>query len=223
MVSSQSTSNNDIVFNNKSITITDNNQKMYIDVLDILGASNAIVYNINLFMNDTFYKDKYCLKLAPGGTINLNNNKINFINTHSNYFIKVLYFQKNIILDKPFVLFGKEWEDFDLLIMEKVDTTLENMCTKLSHYQHFNTTMLNCLLTKLLILSFLMYDNGYYYLDIKPANIGVVQNGNESVFKLIDVDSLGTINDVITYTHHTTGHIIYQPKYKDNNRSEERK
>ena len=205
-----------LIFYKDSITINiNNNIKYLIKVQDILGASNAIVYNINLFMNDTFYKDKYCLKLAPGGTINLNNNKINFINTHSNYFIKVLYFQKNIILDKPFVLFGKEWEDFDLLIMEKVDTTLEAVCDKLKHYQYINENVLECLLSKLLMLSFLMQDNNYYYLDIKPANIGIIKNGNESVFKLIDVDSLMTIHDKIIITNYTSGFITKESSSND--------
>lgn len=197
--------NGQIEFHNKSITLTKNDQEIDIDILDILGASNAIVYNIQLFKNGILSTDKYCLKLSPSGTIQLDDEKIAFINKHSNYFVKVFYFQANIVLDKPFVLFGKQWSKFDLLIMEKTDTTLEVLCNNLQHYQYLSESVLQLLLSKLLILSFLMYEKGYYYMDIKPANIGIVVNGNKSTFKLIDVDSLMTIHDSVLYTYSTSG------------------
>lgn len=192
----------------KTISLTHNDVEYDIKILDIIGSSITTIYNIVINGNIT----KYCLKLAPAGSLKLDDYKIDIINSNSDCFVKVLYFHPKIKLYEPFVLFDKEWDDFDMLIVEKANTTLETVCNSLKHYQYVNLTMIDCLIKKLLIISNLLIDNGYYYEDFKPSNIGIFNHENQSTFKLLDIESILRIPNKqmfknVKYTPYITGYI----------------
>lgn len=198
----------------KRIELTYNNEKLVLNILDVLGASNAVVYNVE---TATRMPTKLCLKIAPSGTINLDENKIHYINSHSEDFTRIYYFQNNIELPAPIIFKAtkkpnktREWQNFDLLLMEKTPYTLDGILNKLPDNYHLSINVLNCLLMSLIRMCNNMVEAGYYYTDLKPANIGIVKYKNGLTFKLIDVDSL--FNDYhYIHTEYTTG--IIQRKY----------
>lgn len=212
--------NDQIVFeyeNNiaKRIELTYNNERLVLNVLDVLGASNAVVYNVE---TATRMPTKLCLKIAPSGTINLDEEKINYINSHSEDFARIYYFQNNIELPAPIIFQAtknpkktREWQNFDLLLMEKTPYTLDGILNKLPDNYHLSINVLNCLLMSLIRMCNNMVEAGYYYTDLKPANIGIVKYKNGLTFKLIDVDSLFNDSKHFLHTSYTTGSI--QRKY----------
>ena len=194
----------------KRIELTNNNnEKLVLNILDVLGASNAVVYNVE---TATRMPTKLCLKIAPSGTINLDENKIHYINSHSEDFTRIYYFQNNIELPAPIIFQAtknpnktREWQNFDLLLMEKTPYTLDGILNKLPDNYHLSLNVLNCLLMSLIRMCNSMVEAGYYYTDLKPANIGIVKYNNGLTFKLIDVDSLFNDSKHFLHTYYTSG------------------
>ena len=178
-------------------------------ILDVLGASNAFVYDIKMKN-----MPNVCLKLAPAGAISLDVDKINYINSHPDDYAHVYYFQQYIEVPEPFKIISKknakktkEWKQFDLLIMEKTQYTLDNIINKIEDDNCVSLKILDCLTDKLMSICNDLIESGYYYTDLKPANIGIVKDGNNFTFKLIDVDSLFRKTSHVTYTTYTYGDI----------------
>ena len=111
---------------------------------------------------------------------------------HSEDFTRIYYFQNNIELPAPIIFQAtknpnktREWQNFDLLLMEKTPYTLDGILNKLPDNYHLSLNVLNCLLMSLIRMCNSMVEAGYYYTDLKPANIGIVKYNNVLTFKLI--------------------------------------
>lgn len=204
----------DFIYNSenilKKIKVIIGNTRKYIHIIDVLGASNAVVYDIRMKNMPT----AVCLKLAPSGTINLDNNKINYINSHPDDYTKVYYFQQNIELPTPLTIVSnnpkktRQWQNFDLLIMEKTDSTLGNILKTFDNNECLSINVLDCLTNKLMSICNDLINSKYFYIDLKPDNIGITTtDGLNYTFKLIDVDSLFSRESNLTYTTYTFGNI----------------
>ena len=87
-----------------------------------------------------------------------------------------------------------------MLVMEKTDTTLYDVMKIANIDQSFTLETINYLTYKLMKISIDLINNGYYYFDLKPANIGVIydDDNNKTYFKLIDIDSISLNYSVAT-------------------------
>ena len=176
----------------------------------VLGKSNAIVWHIASSPADT----PVCLKISAGGKTDLDNDKIQYINNHPNDFTKIYYFAPNIDFKSEFVLEGKKFTTIDICILEEVQKTVSDFCNMLVNYNTRSSTTLtfsynfiSIVLHRLLQIIGTLTKSGYYYTDLKPANIGVINAGDHYEFKLIDVDSIFKNESGMLHTSYTTGFI----------------
>lgn len=176
----------------------------------VLGKSNAIVWHIDSSPADT----PVCLKISAGGKTDLNNDKIQYINNHPNDFTKIYYFNSNVDFKSEFVLEGKKFTTIDICILEEAQETIGDFCKKLMYLNTdssisytFSYNFISVVLHRLLEIIGTLTKNGYYYTDLKPANIGVIDAGDHYEFKLIDVDSIFKDKKGILHTSYTTGSI----------------
>lgn len=176
----------------------------------VLGKSNAIVWHIDSSPADT----PVCLKISAGGKTDLDNDKIKYINNHPNDFTKIYYFAPNIDLNSEIILEGKKFTTIDICILEEVQKTVGDFCNMLmnrnansSTSYTFSYNFISVVLHRLLEIIGTLTKNGYYYTDLKPANIGVINAGDHYDFKLIDVDSIFKKESGMLHTSYTTGYI----------------
>lgn len=194
-------------FNNKTFNIG-----------KVLGKSNAIVWNIDsgriaLNASQTF-NTPICLKISEGGKTELDDEKIKYINAHSKDFTRIYYFFPNVRFDSTVVLEDKKFKTLDICILEKVDATVEDSCNYIMNYNYsyspsitFSYNFINKVSNRLLEIIGSLVRSGYYYTDLKPANIGVVEIDNHYDFKLIDVDSIFKERYDMINTLYTSGSI----------------
>lgn len=177
---------------------------------NIIGKSNALVMDV--FPVDVTFTDpsvSLCLKIAKHGLIDLDDEKIQYINTHNDDFTRVYEYASNVKFDLDIsianILFGKS---IDICIMEKVTTTLSQVCMRLqSSQQQFSFRFLNFVTQRLLEIINNLTAAGYYYTDLKPANVGLTLIGDQVVLKLIDIDSISNNIHQVLSTYYTSGNV----------------
>ena len=176
----------------------------------VLGKSNAIVWHIDSSPADT----PVCLKISAGGKTDLDNDKIKYINDHPEDFTKIYYFAPNVDLNSEIILEGKKFTTIDICILEEVQKTVGDICNMLMNRNAnssisyaFSCNFISAVLNRLLEIIGTLTKNGYYYTDLKPANIGVIDVGDHYDFKLIDVDSIFKEESGMLHTSYTTGYI----------------
>lgn len=180
------------------------------NVGNVIGKSNALVMDV--FPANVVLKDpsvSLCLKIAKHGLIDLNDEKIQYINTHGDDFTGVYEYGSNVRFDLDIsianISFGKV---IDICIMEKVTTTLSQVCMRLqSTQQQFSFRFLNFVTQRLLEIINNLTAAGYYYTDLKPANVGLTIYGNQITIKLIDVDSISNDIHHVLSTYYTSGKV----------------
>lgn len=155
-----------------------------------------------------------CLKISAGGKTDLNNDKIQYINNHPNDFTKIYYFDPNIDFKSEFELEGKKFTTIDICILDEVQKTVGDFCKMLMDYNSissisrtFSYNFIGTVLYRLVDIITTLNKSGYYYTDLKPANIGVIDVGDHFEFKLIDVDSIFKDESGMLHTSYTTGYI----------------
>lgn len=161
-------------------------------------VTNVIYNHNNSIILDVKYNGiSLCIKL---GHMNISENVINYVNSHSDDYVKVFYSIKYIHFDQPLNIYYRNITYFDMLVMEKTDTTLYDVMKLANIDQSFNLDTINYLTYKLMKISIDLINNGYYYFDLKPANIGVIydDDNNKTYFKLIDIDSISLNHSVAT-------------------------
>ena len=158
-----------------------------------------VIYNHNnsIILDVKYNGISLCIKL---GHMNINENVINYVNSHSDDYVKVFYSIKYIHFDQPLNIYYRNMIYFDMLVMEKTDTTLYDVMKIANNDQSFTLETINYLTYKLMKISIDLINNGYYYFDLKPANIGVIydDDNNKTYFKLIDIDSISLNYSVAT-------------------------
>lgn len=184
--------------------------KQTLKIGDVLGKSNAIVWHINSSPINT----PMCLKISAGGKTDLNEDKIQYINNHPNDFTKIYYFDPNIDFKSEFELEGKKFTTIDICILDEVQKTVGDFCKMLMDYNSMNSisrtfsyNFIGTVLYRLVDIITTLNKSGYYYTDLKPANIGVIDVGDHFEFKLIDVDSIFKDESGMLHTSYTTGYI----------------
>ena len=184
--------------------------KQILKIGDVLGKSNAIVWHINSSPINT----PMCLKISAGGKTDLNKDKIQYINNHPNDFTKIYYFDPNIDFKSEFELEGKKFTTIDICILDEVQKTVGDFCKMLMDYNSissisrtFSYNFIGTVLYRLVDIITTLNKSGYYYTDLKPANIGVIDVGDHFEFKLIDVDSIFKDESGMLHTSYTTGYI----------------
>lgn len=184
--------------------------KQTLKIGDVLGKSNAIVWHINSSPINT----PMCLKISAGGKTDLNKDKIQYINNHPNDFTKIYYFDPNIDFKSEFELEGKKFTTIDICILDEVQKTVGDFCKMLMDYNSMNSisrtfsyNFIGTVLYRLVDIITTLNKSGYYYTDLKPANIGVIDVGDHFEFKLIDVDSIFKDESGMLHTSYTTGYI----------------
>lgn len=184
--------------------------KQTLKIGDVLGKSNAIVWHINSSPINT----PMCLKISAGGKTDLNKDKIQYINNHPNDFTKIYYFDPNIDFKSEFELEGKKFTTIDICILDEVQKTVGDFCKMLMDYNStssisrtFSYNFIGTVLYRLVDIITTLNKSGYYYTDLKPANIGVIDVGDHFEFKLIDVDSIFKDESGMLHTSYTTGYI----------------
>lgn len=184
--------------------------KQTLKIGDVLGKSNAIVWHINSSPINT----PMCLKISAGGKTDLNKDKIQYINNHPNDFTKIYYFDPNIDFKSEFELEGKKFTTIDICILDEVQKTVGDFCKMLMDYNStssisrtFSYNFIGSVLYRLVDIITTLNKSGYYYTDLKPANIGVIDVGDHFEFKLIDVDSIFKDESGMLHTSYTTGYI----------------
>lgn len=184
--------------------------KQTLKIGDVLGKSNAIVWHINSSPINT----PMCLKISAGGKTDLNNDKIQYINNHPNDFTKIYYFDPNIDFKSEFELEGKKFTTIDICILDEVQKTVGDFCKMLMDYNSissisrtFSYNFIGTVLYRLVDIITTLNKSGYYYTDLKPSNIGVIDVGDHYEFKLIDVDSIFKDESGMLHTSYTTGYI----------------
>lgn len=194
------------VFSNASNQVMINKHAFLIG--NVIGKSNALVMDV-FPINATLDNPNVplCLKIAKHGLIDLNDEKIKYINAHEDDFTSVYEYAPNVRFDTDIsianVTFGKS---IDICIMEKVTTTLNQVCMRLeSSQEQFSFRFLNFVTQRLLEIINNLTAAGYYYTDLKPANIGLTLIGGQVVLKLIDIDSISNNIHQVLSTYYTSG------------------
>lgn len=196
------------VFSNASNQVMINKHAYLIG--NIIGKSNALVMDV-FPINATLDNPNVplCLKIAKHGLIDLNDEKIKYINAHGDDFTSVYEYVPAATFDTDIsianITFGKT---IDICIMEKVTTTLSQVCMRLEASQEqFSFRFLNFVTQRLLEIVNNLTAAGYYYTDLKPANIGLTFIGNQVVLKLIDIDSISKNMYYTLSTYYTSGKV----------------
>lgn len=178
---------------------------------NVIGKSNALVmdvFPINATLDNP--NAALCMKIAKHGLINLDNKKIKYINTHEDDFTSVYEYVPAATFDTDIsianITFGKT---IDICIMEKVTTTLSQICMRVeSAQEQFSFRFLNFVTQRLLAIVNSLTAAGYYYTDLKPANVGfTLIGGDQVVLKLIDIDSISDDIHQVLSTYYTSGKV----------------
>lgn len=176
-----------------------------------IGKSNALVMDAYP-IGETHKNTKLpplCLKIAEHGLIDLDDKKIQYINDHPDDFTRIYNYGSNVTFNTDIIFdyfsFGKS---IDICIMEKVSTTLSQVCKNVETSQEqFSLRFLNFITQRLLAIINDLTEHGYYYIDLKPANIGLIDAGNHVSLKLIDVDSITDDTRHALGTYYTSGKV----------------
>ena len=191
------------VENNKvsTLNIVTTRNTLEFQINKVLGKSNAIVFDIS----NTSGKP-LCLKIGKAGSIQMSNDVIAYVNEHKCDYAKIYYYQQHVTFDNEITFEDKyKFKQFDLLIMEKTNGgTLDSKLQKACNDCSLPLKTIKYLTIKLMKICTDLINNGYYYTDLKPANIGIVIKDNNIDFKLIDVDSICTKFDRLR-TSYTNG------------------
>lgn len=202
---------------------TTNDNDINIGFDGIIGYSNAIVYSATMMNADGSTKN-VAVKLSSMKD-NLTNDKIAFLNANGDVFTKIYYSFRGLYLGKQYVVeidgrnrtkkfyFGYDENDDTLelpmyvYVMDIIDKTLNDLIV-------YNCPAVISDNTACTLYAFLidvierLTVAGFYYLDIKPENIGVLLSQSSPRFVMIDVDSIISVDDynnfgITTYTDGT--------------------
>lgn len=192
------------------INNNDGTDKINITFNGILGYSNAIVYSATMTNVDGSSKN-VAVKISNMKDT-MTNDKIAFLNANSDVFTKIYYSFREVYIDRPYDVriidrnnhnrvfsFGYDENNDEMetpiyiYVMDVVDTTLDKLIIK--YYPKVLSDNTLCTLYNFLIKVIeRLTVAGFYYLDIKPQNIGVF-NRSSTRFVMIDVDSIVSVDD----------------------------
>lgn len=175
----------------------------------ILGFSNAIVYSATMTNVDGSSKN-VAVKISSMKDT-MTNDKIAFLNANSDVFTKIYYSFREVYLGRHYEVriidrnnhnrvfyFGYDEDDeletpTYIYVMDVVDTTLDKLMMQY-HSKVLSDDTLCTLYNFLIKVIERLTVAGFYYLDIKPQNIGVF-NRSSTRFVMIDVDSIVSVDD----------------------------
>lgn len=197
---------------NNNIIYFDNITVKILKLINYVGEiDNMItgVYDILYINNEKdYYRDDLCIKITTR-KIDLDSDKLKIIRGNKN-FIEILDIKNNVRLNKNLKGFKKN-TIVDIMIMEKINYTFADFCSKADRKNfHACVDLMNYLTYTLITTMNYLISNNLYYLDLKLENIGVkIDENNNIAIKIIDIDSIAYPGDNILATETTSPFFYY--------------